>query len=260
MDYKEKCAEFCTNFVFPNFNDQAQLMQYAALFLLTKRELQNLRRFRCQPALHNLTNADQPYYPYFGYVNYMVANYNRERDFHAEETLCNHFQAVLSGFRNENHANPKAILLYTYYFPCGDCAQKIRSRLDIGVRLYLVYSEYSRNWTNIPLVKDIFDQSFVCMFQVKNANHRPPEESSSSEEETSSSEEEEELLEIEEAMRGRGRVRGRGRYIRGRGRVIIIGRGRGSSRGSFRRRFTRGRGRGSGRGRRGYRGRRGRRW
>ena len=249
-------AEFCIDFVFPNFNDQAQLMQYAALFLFTDRDLQDLGRFRCLPALGNLTNPNRPYYPYFNYVNYIVANFNRDRDFHAEETLCNLFEDVLSGFRNKNRADPKAILLYTYYFPCGDCANLIRSRLDIGVRLYLVYSEYSRNWTNIPLVEDIFDQSFVNMFQVQNANHRPPEESSSSEEETSSSEEEEELLEIAEAMRGRGRGRGRGRYIRGRGRVIIIGRGRESFRGSYRGRFKRGRGRGSGRGRGGYRGRR----
>ena len=116
-----KLESFCRNFVFLNFNDQAQRMQYAALFLFTRRDLQNLQRFECLPTLTNLTNSNQPYYPYFGYVNYIVANYNRERDFHAEETLCNRFQKVLSGFRERNSAHPAAMQLYTYYYPCGDC-------------------------------------------------------------------------------------------------------------------------------------------
>lgn len=112
--------QFCADFVFPNFNDQAQRMQYAALFLFTRRDLRDLRRFRCQPPLANLTNSNQPYYPYFGYVNYIVANYNRERDFHAEETLCNRFEEVLSGFRERNGDDLAAMVLYTYYYPCGD--------------------------------------------------------------------------------------------------------------------------------------------
>lgn len=71
----------------------------------------------------------------------------------------------------------------------GECAEKIRSRLDIGVQLHLVYSEYSAKWTDRATVQAIFDQSFVHMFRVHNAIHRPPEESSSSDEETSEEEE-----------------------------------------------------------------------
>ena len=242
--------EFCANFVFPNFNDQAQRMQYAALFLFTSRDVQDLQRFRCLPILTNLTNSDQPYYPYFGYVNYVVANYNRERDFHAEETLSNRFEEVLSGFRERNGANPAAMLLYTYYYPCGDCAIKILSKLDIGVRLHLAYSEYSRDWTDMPLVETILDQSFVHMFRVRNASHRPPEEYSSSEEETSESEDEE-FLEMVEDFRRRGRAQGRGRYsrrfMRGRGRFAVGRRGGGNFRGGYR---GRGRGRGGNRARR----------
>ena len=143
-----KLQRFCTNFAFPNFNDQAQRMQYAALFLFTSRDLRDLQRFECLPTLTNLTNSNRSYYPYFGYVNYIVANYNRERDFHAEETLYNCFEEVLSGFRERNNgSNPAAMLLYTYYYPCGDCAIKMLSKLDIesGVTLHLAYSEYSRD-------------------------------------------------------------------------------------------------------------------
>lgn len=180
---------FCEDFVFRNFNDQAQRMQYAVLLLFTSRDLQNLQRFRCLPDLANVTNRNRPYYPYFGYVNYIVANYNAERNFHAEETIGNRFKEVLSGFRERNRADPAAMLLYTYYYPCWECAEKIRSRLDIGVQLHLVYSEYSAKWTDRATVQAIFDQSFVHMFQVHNAIHRPPEESSSSDEETSEEEE-----------------------------------------------------------------------
>lgn len=89
--------------------------------------------------------------------------YNRERDFHAEETL---FKEVLSGFRERNNgADPAAMLLYTYYYPCGGCAKKVLFKLNIGVTLHIAYSEYSRDWTNISVVEAIFDdQSFVNMF------------------------------------------------------------------------------------------------
>lgn len=185
-------SEFCTNFVFLNFNDQARRMQYAVLFLFTQRDLQDLGKFRCQPDLGRLTNNKSAYFPRYGYVNYVVANYNKEGDFHAEETLCNRFADVLNGFGDANTVSqPEAMLLYTYYFPCRDCADKILSKLDIGAHLYLVYSECSVRWTNKPLVTRIFKDTFVHMFHVHNALHAPPEDSSSedsSSEDSSSSE------------------------------------------------------------------------
>ena len=188
-----------------------------------------------------MTNHDRPYYPYFGYVNYIVANYNEERDFHAEETIGNCFEDVLSGFRERNRTNPAAMLLYTYYYPCSDCAIKICSRLDIGVELHLVYSEYSVKWMDKATVRNIFDQSFMHMFRLRNANHRPPEKSSSSSDEETSDSEEEELLEMVEDFRRRGRGRGRGRRARGfiRG-FAVRGRGGGNSRGGFGRRLIKG--------------------
>ena len=205
-----------------------------------------------------MTNPNQLYYPYFGYVNYIVANYNAERNLHAEETIGNRFEEVLSGFRERNGADPAAMLLYTYYYPCGDCAKMICSKLDIEITLHLVFSEYSKDWTDTPLIEAIiFDHSFVHMDRVCNPSHRPPEELSSSDEDTS--ETEEELLEMVEDFRRRDRARGRGRWsMRECGRFAVRGRGGGNFRGGFRGRFMRRRGRGhNSRGRaRGYRGRR----
>ena len=183
--------DFCTSFVFPNFGDQARLMQYAVLFLFTAEDLHNLRNFRCLPNLGRLTNCNSAYFPLYGYVNYVVANYNEERDFHAEETLCNRFKYVINGFKAKNKVKPEAMLLYTYYFPCTDCASLILAKLNTGAPLYLGYSEYSRRWTDLPSVIAMFDHTFVHMFQVHNAFHSPPEGSSSSEDSSSSEEEEE---------------------------------------------------------------------
>ena len=185
-----KMSEFCTDFVFENFNDQARQMQYAVLFLFTQRDLQDLRKFSCRPDLGRLTNYKSAFFPYYNYVNYVVANYNEQRDFHAEETLCNRFEDVLTGFGHANNVSqPEAMLLYTYYFPCQDCANNILSKLGIGADLYLGYSEYSMRWTNKPLVTAMFENTFVHMFRVHNTSHVPPEDSSSSE--SSSSEQEE---------------------------------------------------------------------
>lgn len=116
--------------------------------------------------------------------------------------------------------------------------------------LDLAYSEYSRDWTNIPLVEAILDQSFVHMTQVRNPSHRPPGESSSSssEEETTESEDEE-LLDKAENFRRRGRAQGRGRYSRGfvSGR-FDVGRSRLRGGGRFRGGSYMYRGRGRGRG------------
>lgn len=132
-----KMSEFCTDFVFENFNDQARQMQYAVLFLFTQSDLQDLKTFRCRPDLGRLTNYKSPFFPYYNYVNYVVANYNEQRDFHAEETISNRFKDVLAGFGGANVSQPEVMLLYSYYFPCHDCANKILSKLDIGVDLYL---------------------------------------------------------------------------------------------------------------------------
>ena len=166
----EDFEHFVSHNMIMKFEGQRQVkFQFFVVVLASEVDLRDLSNMTFHP--HDTSSSRQPLIdnseltmPQAGeYGNYIVARFE-SGEYHSEEVVFgpkfdNPFFQLWSAYKKKNNGNcPKAILLYSWNFPCGRCTKLIVSELSKeqyrGSHVMLTYSQIWDSEEGYPYVAE----------------------------------------------------------------------------------------------------------